>query len=111
MYHMTSLMCLCFADAWTWVMSWLDLIPVHHMTALLLKHFFPKWIQVRVFLVQTLSYSHPVHVDSKYMYMNIVIVWRSVSHIDKPTYVILRFCVLTDTVISYHCSHLALKQT
>ena len=27
-------------------MSWRDLVPCQHMTSLLMKHFFPKWIQV-----------------------------------------------------------------
>jgi len=35
-----------FADAWNWVMSWLDTIPHQAMVTLVQKHFFPKWLQV-----------------------------------------------------------------
>ncbi|XP_046394091.1 tuftelin-interacting protein 11 [Ischnura elegans] len=33
-------------DHWNWVMEWVDLIPVHMMTSLLEKFFFPKWLQI-----------------------------------------------------------------
>ncbi|KYN43118.1 Tuftelin-interacting protein 11 [Trachymyrmex septentrionalis] len=33
-------------DQWNWVYEWKELIPVHIMTGLLDKFFFPKWLQV-----------------------------------------------------------------
>ncbi|XP_071447563.1 tuftelin-interacting protein 11 [Hetaerina americana] len=33
-------------DQWNWVMEWVDLIPLHIMTTLLEKFFFPKWLQL-----------------------------------------------------------------
>jgi tuftelin-interacting protein 11 len=33
-------------DAWNWVMAWQKLLPRIQMVTLLLKHFFPKWLQV-----------------------------------------------------------------
>ena len=33
-------------DAWGWVMAWLDLVPLANIVGVLLKHFFPKWLQV-----------------------------------------------------------------
>lgn len=33
-------------DAWTWVMAWSDIVPKTNMVTLLLKNFFPKWLQV-----------------------------------------------------------------
>ncbi|KAG8226104.1 hypothetical protein J437_LFUL006733 [Ladona fulva] len=36
-------------DQWNWVMEWVDLIPIHIMTTLLEKFFFPKWLQVNLY--------------------------------------------------------------
>ncbi|KAL5009755.1 hypothetical protein ScPMuIL_012060 [Solemya velum] len=33
-------------DAWKWVMSWSDLIPVNQMVSMLESTFFPRWLQV-----------------------------------------------------------------
>ncbi|KAL3882583.1 hypothetical protein ACJMK2_028913 [Sinanodonta woodiana] len=33
-------------EPWHWVMSWSDLIPVHHMAPMLEKTFFTRWLQV-----------------------------------------------------------------
>lgn len=33
-------------DAWTWVMMWMDVIPMPHVVSLLEKYFFSKWLQV-----------------------------------------------------------------
>ena len=33
-------------DAWTWVIMWVDVIPLPHFISLLEKCFFDKWLQV-----------------------------------------------------------------
>jgi tuftelin-interacting protein 11 len=36
----------CATEPWNWVMSWLDMMPLVSMVALLEKSFFPRWLQV-----------------------------------------------------------------
>ncbi|CAG2057000.1 unnamed protein product [Timema podura] len=33
-------------EQWNWVMEWKDLLPLHSLSGVLEKHFFPKWLQV-----------------------------------------------------------------
>jgi len=33
-------------EPFNWLMSWKNVISLHHMISILDKHFFPKWLQV-----------------------------------------------------------------
>jgi tuftelin-interacting protein 11 len=41
-----SLLIIVSVEPWQWVMSWLDMMPLVSMVALLEKSFFPRWLQV-----------------------------------------------------------------